>query len=288
MRDYSNDRLVALLPFPEKDVHKYSRGRVVLLAGSAQYPGAAVLAARAAQRMGAGYTQVITSPKAVATIQGHYPSVVVGPWSLDPDEILVASTPDRPCSYVIGCGLNSTSGKAEKITHTVLAKTNAPVLLDGGALEFIATDKGRLLCVARQKRGLTTVLTPHIGEAARLAESMKIVADNNKDLAVHLARAFNSIVVLKGSDIYISDGKDVCVITQGTSVLAKAGTGDILAGMIGALLAQTGDAFDACVLAAVLHADAGNIVADALTAISATPEDILEAIPPAIINLSQA
>lgn len=288
MRDYSNDRLVALLPFPEKDAHKYSRGKVKLLVGSAQYPGAAALAARAAQRMGAGYTEVITSPKAVSAIQSFFPSVVVRPWSLDPADVLEVATPDRPCSYVIGCGLKSTSEKAEKITHTILAKTNAPVLLDGGALDFMATDKGRLLCVARQKRALSTVLTPHIGEAERLAESMAITADSNKDLAVHLARAFGSVIVLKGSDIYISDGEDVCAITQGTAALAKAGTGDILAGMIGSLLAQTEDAFDACVLAAVLHADAGNIAANTLTMISATPEDILEAIPPAIVNLSLA
>lgn len=287
MRDYSNDRLIALLPFPQEDAHKYSRGEIIIVAGSKKFPGAAVLAARSAQKMGAGYTRVVTSPDALDVIQGYYPSLVVQPWRGKLDQFIQNSSDEKPCAYVIGCGFDTEREKPEKLTYETLAKSSAPILLDGGALEYLTIDKGRLLCVARQKRGLDTVITPHVGEAERLAASLGIVAEDYKDLATQIAHSFGATVVLKSSDVYISDGEDVCVITQGTAVLAKAGTGDILSGIIGSLLAQNLEAFDACVLGTVLHADAGLIASSALTAISATPEDIIECIAGAIVNISE-
>lgn len=287
MRDYSNDSLVALLPFPAEDAHKYSRGKVIAIVGSKKYPGAAALAARASQRTGAGYTEVITAQEAVSLVQAHYPSLVVSSWKGKPAQFVQMSQFLAPCAYVIGCGFDGEGEKPEKVTYEILEKTNAPVLLDGGALQYIGTGKGQSLCLMRRERGQRTVLTPHGGEAARLADALNVRVEDSKEQAIRLAMALGSTVVLKESDVYISDGEDVCVITQGTAALAKAGTGDVLSGMIGALLAQGLDAFDACVLGTVLHADAGVLAADTFTAISVTAEDIVEGIPAAIINLSE-
>ena len=100
-----------------------------------------------------------------------------------------------------------------------------------------------------------------------------------------LAQAYEAIIVLKGPDTYISDGDAVVAMTQGTPALAKAGTGDALAGIISALLAQQVPALDACVLGATLHAEAGSIAARKWAELSVIPEDVVQAIPEAIAAL---
>ena len=93
--------------------------------------------------------------------------------------------------------------------------------------------------------------------------------------------------MVKGPDTFVSDGEDTVCVSEGTSALAKAGTGDVLAGALGALLAQGLDPFDAAVLAVTLHARAGRIAADRLGSISVIAEDVVEALPLAIRSLQE-
>lgn len=282
---YSAEKLLSLLPFPSGDANKYSRGRLVLVAGSTAYPGAACLAALAGQRMGAGYVEVITDDAIMAHVRAFRSSLVV---RSEIDWLKNEPTPSvfgRPCGYVVGSGFDARDVRSEKLTFRILGFANAPVVVDGGALEAIATKKGRRLCEHRFITGMPTIITPHAGEAARLAAPFGFSTDDAPALAKMLSLTYGVLVVLKGPLTWISDGEECYCMSEGTAALAKAGTGDVLAGMIGSLLAQGLDPFDACVLGTTLHAHAASIASDLLTLIAVSAEDVISFLPQAMIEM---
>lgn len=298
-------RLSALLPWPARDANKYARGKLTLVAGSAAYPGAACLAAVAAQRMGAGYVEVVCAPESMPVVRGHRPSLVVRSWDSWSGFSEIAPREGRPCACVVGPGFDASGGVAAaagacaglgdvvacggagspevRLTLRAVREAESPVLLDGGALAIVATDAGLAAARERALLGRVLVMTPHAGEAARLARAAGVdEALDPAALAFELARAWRCVVALKGPDTFVSDGEQVVAMRQGTPALAKAGTGDVLAGMVGALLAQGLGALDACALGATLHAEAGRAAAATLTDICVAPEDVVEAIPQAV------
>ena len=266
---------------PAEDANKYTRGKLTVVAGSARYPGAAALAARASQRMGAGYTEVITAAEAVDVVRLASPSLVVrsfGEWS--PKKALVAKE-GKPCAVCMGPGFEGSDDEAALVVR-VLKRAACPALVDGGGLAALGTAKALKQLSKRAEQNLPTVITPHGGEAARLAKPFSLPVDDPEQLAAGLTLALHAIVVLKGPVTYVADGKRVEAMREGTPALAKAGTGDVLAGMIGALLAQGVDPFEAALAGAELHARAGKAAAGRLTDIAVTAEDVIEAIPEAL------
>lgn len=273
--------LAALLPWPAPDAHKYSRGRLALVAGSPAYPGAACLAATASQRAGAGYTEVFCAGKSLLAVRAVSPSLVAQDWRHWQPSRGTALSPDRPGACVIGCGFAG-EGKTEgPLVMETLRAFAGPLLVDGGALTLLASATGLRLAAERACAGLPLVLTPHGGEAARLARAARISEAEPALLAGALARAYGAVCVLKGPDTYVSDGTRVVLVDRGTAALAKAGTGDVLAGIIGALLAQGLAPLDAAVLGATLHAEAGRVAEERHTAIGVIPEDVVEVLPEA-------
>lgn len=312
---YDDARLARLLPHPAADANKYTRGTLTLVAGSVAYPGAACLAAAAAQRMGAGYTQAVTAPENVRTVQAFRPSLVARSWESWDASALRAFEPGKPCAYVVGPGFDAADERAAELAFSVLGYAHAPVLVDGGAFAALASERGLKVLRRRFLRGLPTVLTPHAGEAARLAaafgvDSAEAEAGRSQEaFALDLARACGATVVLKGPDTCIAqpagaadagavgavradEGADLAerprflMMREGTPALAKAGTGDVLAGAIGALLAQGLGAFDASTLGSVLHARAARLAESRLGDICVIPEDVVEALPEAVGNLA--
>lgn len=323
---YDDARLARLLPHPATDANKYTRGTLTLVAGSAAYPGAACLAAAAAQRMGAGYTQVVTASENVRTVQAFRPSLVVRSWKSWDAAAQRAFRADKPCAYVVGPGFEAADGRVAELLFSVLGYAQAPVLVDGGAFAALASERGLKVLRRRFLRGLPTVLTPHGGEAARLAAAFGVepaapeAGRGQGTFALDLACACGATVVLKGPDTCIAQPAGAAnagvvgvaeiadaaaqvavpaaeadalaerdrflVMRDGTPALAKAGTGDVLAGMVGSLLAQGLGAFDASVLGAVLHARAGRLAESRLGDICVIPEDVLEALPEAVGNLT--
>lgn len=282
IREYAADKLAALLPLPLPDANKYTRGKLVIVAGSARYPGAACLAACASQRMGAGYTEVVCDPSAVDLVRACRPSLVVRSWEGWDGADFASSRSGKPVAYAVGCGFDASSPEAARLTYLVLKHAAAPVLVDGGALAALSSGRGRRLLKRRFICGWPTVLTPHGGEAARLARPLGLPVDDPARLARLLSLAYGATVALKGPETFVSDGGEVVRMAEGTPALAKAGTGDVLAGMVGALLAQGAASFDAAALGATLHARAGRAAERAFTSIGVTAEDVIEAIPAAI------
>lgn len=286
---WSEDQLRAALPLPSADANKYTRGVLTVVAGSKRYPGAACLAARAGMRMGAGYVKVVTDKAAVNLLLGAAPSLVVRTvkdWRPSELALMKKNSPQAVC---VGPGFIPDDPRTAELVVETLKQANCPVLVDGGGLSALGTKKALKALKKRKSRSLATVITPHGGEAARLQAALDIDADTDapEQLAAALANVTGAIVVLKGPDTYVSDGKRVVPMREGTPALAKAGTGDVLAGVIASLLAQGVEPFISGALGAVLHARAGVIAAQTYTVISVTPEDVIEAIPAAIRSLAE-
>ena len=150
---YSDTKLCGLLPELAQDANKYTRGKVSLVAGCSRYPGAAALAALASQRMGAGYTEVICAPKSVDAVRAVSPSLVVRSWkNLSPSDFPPMRA-GHPSAYVLGPGFDASSGSCKKLAFTVIESACAPLVVDGGALAFLATKKGRNLVRERFEFG---------------------------------------------------------------------------------------------------------------------------------------
>jgi len=286
MKNYTEEYLASILPVPHEPLNKYSRGKLTVVAGSARYPGAACLASLASQRAGAGYTEVVSAPEVVGILHGLKPSLVGRSWE-EEISFSVQSTGEKPCAFLVGSGFDPHDPHSHELTLQVLDRAQAPVLCDGGAFDTLVTEDGRRLCEKRSSQNNVTVLTPHEGEAARLAHPFGLKTSDSKRLSLLLANSYHSVVVLKGSTTFISDGENVFTMSEGTSALAKAGTGDVLAGIIGAFLAQGMAADDACVLGTILHARAGRVATEKLTSISVVAEDVIDALPHVLANLTR-
>lgn len=264
---------------PPVDVHKYSRGVAQLCAGSPEYAGAALLCARAAQRAGAGYTQLFTAAP-IEPLQVAAPSLVV--CSLNAWEI-----PDHnTCALGIGSGFSP--GDFHTTYRRLFERTQRYphcVVVDGGALSFLATEQGKQWAAVRARNGFPTIITPHVGEAARLLAS---ISDDTphpstsctlEQDAYRLSQYFSCCVCLKSSNTVIAYQNSIATLTNGGVELAKAGTGDVLMGIITALCSQQLAPFDAALSGAYLHALAGKFAAEQGDMVSVIPEDIIAALP---------
>lgn len=324
---FSDADLAALIPLPKADANKYTRGTLSVVGGSAQYPGAAVLASRAGQRAGAGYTQAWCAPESVATVRAGGPSLVVRSWDEQVLEQVLQKaegSAKHPAAVLIGCGFSGEDPQEQQLLRTVLAR-KIPVVVDAGALSGLArlmASEGPDFLRARDASGAGTplILTPHTGEASRLMgalnrdyigswrnaiqdgqenaerserqESCRSASrESRTDIAQQiataqlLADAYAATVVLKGPETVVAHGGGMYLMDKGTPALAKAGTGDVLAGIVAALLAQGISPVQAAVLGARLHADAGNEAARRLGVVSVIPEDVIDCIPAAIREL---
>ena len=281
--EYTTEQLIGLMPHPAVDANKYSRGKLTVVGGSADYPGAASLAAYAAQRMGAGYVEVACAPESVAAVRAFRPSLVVRSWDDWNPADLSVSREGHLHACLLGPGFDASDLMWAALVIDALRSAAMPVVVDGGAISAIASHSGMDALRNRAARGQATVVTPHGGEATRMARAAGADPDmDSANLSLVLARVYASTVVLKGPDTFISDGVRVVAMRLGTPALAKAGTGDVLAGMVGALLAQGLAPLDAAVLGATLHAEAGRAAAERLSDVCVTPEDVIDAIPQAV------
>lgn len=216
---------------PEAGVDKYARGVVGVVTGSRAYPGAALLSAGAAARSGCGMVRYFGSAK--DDVVAAYPEIVVAGRSA-----IGSST--RTSAWLVGCGMG-VDNKASDALATVL-DMRAPVVVDADAITLIAKEKSlRTALVARRGSGDVTLLTPHAGEATRLAGALGLEVDLEADrlrAAKTLARHLACIVLLKGPSTIITDGAGFIATPLLGARLATAGSGDVLAGLIAGAAAR--------------------------------------------------
>ena len=281
LKGISIHQMAALIPLPDSQDNKYSRGVLTIIGGAAQYPGAAALAAQAGQRMGAGYTKVWCAPESVADVRAGHPSLVVRPWD---DADLGKDLIRHEGTVVVGPGFTGKSTDEQALLKRVLEKF-LPTVVDGGALTCLANlvdSEGPELLRARAQAGVPLILTPHGGEALCLVLVAGEMASEQAEMAQCIAEHYYATVVLKGPQTVIWGEGAGYLMKQGTAALAKAGTGDVLAGIVGALLCQGVSPVEAGCLGASIHAHAGHVAVQDLTMVSVVPEDLVAYLPRAI------
>ncbi|MCX4958672.1 NAD(P)H-hydrate dehydratase [Streptomyces virginiae] len=246
--------VAGLLPEPTATSDKYRRGVVGIVAGSAQYPGAAVLAVAGALRGGAGAVRYVGPAAVQEAVLARYPETLIGP--------------GRVQAWVVGPGLGE--GRAGEVAE--LLAGDAAVLVDADGLRGLDP-------AALRARTAPTLLTPHAGEAAALlGVERKAVEAGRLDAVRTLAQRYGAAVLLKGSTTLIASGGETTVRVNptGTPWLATAGSGDVLSGLAGSLLAGGLSGADAGAVGAYLHGLAARRVGGPLLA-----HQVAEALPEA-------
>jgi hydroxyethylthiazole kinase-like uncharacterized protein yjeF len=250
-----------LVPRPTPESDKYRRGVLGLLAGSDRFTGAALLATGGAVRGGAGMVRLVTAPAAAAGVRRAWPEVVITELPGDgrgaDGSLRFPEDVGRVQAWVAGPGMGTTEAAADRLAAVL--RTSLPVLVDADGLSLLARDRSLL------PRPAPTLLTPHAGELGRLLEADPAeVAARRLEYARRAATEFGACVLLKGSTTVIAPPDDldpVLVNTTGTPWLATAGTGDVLSGLAGALLAQGLLPPQAAITAAYLHGLAARLAA---------------------------
>lgn len=245
-----------LLPAREPAGNKGSFGKVLLIAGSVNMAGAAVLAAKAAYRSGAGMVKVISPAENREILQTAVPEALFG------TERELSSGMDWADVIAIGPGLGRDSRAAE-LLRQVLCGGGRPVLIDADGLNLLSEQPElRRLLAESAGSGRAVVLTPHVGELARLlGRTIAEIKDNLCRYGEGLAMELQAVVVAKDARTFICRaGRPVCVNLSGNNGLATAGSGDVLAGIIAGLMAQDMDAYEAACTGAYIHGCLGDRV----------------------------
>ncbi len=244
------------------DAHKGTRKRLVIVGGAPGMAGAGVLAARAALRSGIGMVKFCVAPESIPSVQAAEPVAMAAPWP--ETDAALDELVGWAHAFLIGPGLGL-GARAQDLVPRLLAAWGGPVVLDADALRVFDGKPEQLrlhLGGSATAGGRPAVITPHTVEFTRLAgRSADDVNARRFDAAGELARGIGATVLLKGVPTIISDGESVLVSARGTPVLATGGSGDLLAGIVATLLAQTGDALRSAASAAWIHGRAAEIAA---------------------------
>ena len=255
------------------DAHKGTRKHLAILGGGKGMPGAVVLAAKAALRSGIGLVRTLVAPENVAAVLAAVPSVLNSEWPTTSNQISseISGWAD---AAVIGPGMGQ-SRETRALVERLLREAKIPVILDADALNVFAEDAKTLggLLAGRQ-----ALVTPHVAEFARLAGvgASEVIA-NRFDIGGELAQTLNCAVLLKGSPTVIFAPRgERFVVARGSAALGTGGSGDLLSGIAGTLLAQTGDATVAACCAAWVHGRAAELCEYVR---GTTLDDVLYALP---------
>jgi NAD(P)H-hydrate epimerase len=280
-----------LIPARSAFAHKGTFGRALIVAGSRNYPGAAALAARAAYQVGAGLVTLVVPQSIQAML---VPQIVEATWIPIPDErgsvtpVVIEALEEEWTStdaMLVGPGFGLDPLAAEA-TWQLLQKATSmlPTVVDADALKHLASHSEW-----HTELGDQMTLTPHPGEMSVLTgmQTQDIQADRT-EVARSWARDWGQIVMLKGAHTVIADPDGRArILPFATASLAKAGTGDVLAGALVGLLAQQIAPFDATTLAGYLHGRAGELAAEAIgSSASVLAGDVAELLPHAIAELN--
>lgn len=249
------------LPLRNENSNKGTFGRVLNISGSDYMPGAAYLSSVSALTAGCGYVFLASEERVINAVAAQTQNIVFAPLT-DIENLLKSST-----VLLIGCGI-STSKKAENIFKDTIKACNIPTVIDADGLNILSEWEN-------PKLPENLILTPHVKEASRLLEiDVERIISNMEFFAKEISQKYNCTTVLKSSETVVC-GKDLQIYknTMRNSALAKAGSGDILSGIIAGLLAQGLDEFNAAKTGVYVHSLAGEYAKNDLTEFAVLAND---------------
>ncbi len=266
------------LPKREQFSNKGTFGKVLNIAGSEYYTGAAYLSSVSALKVGCGYVALSSSPKVLNNVALRSSDIVYLPL----EEIKHKINDFNVIS--IGCGLStelSVSILFKSLLETVSELETTKVIIDADGLNLLSKMKGNF------NLPQNLIITPHPKEASRLLKvDVEEIIDKPMQYAKELTEKYNCTTVLKmHSTVVCSKDQDIYLNDTGNSSLAKAGSGDVLTGIISGLCAQGMDCFEAAKLGVYLHGKTGEIASGMLSEYSVLASDLLKYIPLAIIDI---
>ncbi len=277
-----------LSPRP-RDSHKGLYGTVLVVAGGRGMAGAAALCGAASLRSGAGLVRVATSAEVQPVVAGFEPSYMTYPLPGQEDGLIdlarsravLPGLIEHADALAVGPGLGQ-SDAIRGLVRYLIAETDRPMVLDADGLNMLV---GQTELLSGLKRPV--ILTPHPGEFARLSgRDVPTVQQDRVKYAAELAATYGSLVViLKGSGTVVTDGRRYFINSTGNPGMATGGSGDVLTGVIAALLAQKMPAFEAAQLGVFVHGLAGDIARDHHGEIGMIAGDIVDALPDAFVHL---
>ncbi|WP_294907281.1 NAD(P)H-hydrate dehydratase [uncultured Ruminococcus sp.] len=266
------------------DANKGTLGSLLCICGCYGMAGAAIMAGKAALRCGLGLLKTAL-PKSIYPIAASaifesvfFPLEETSDGKISKSNIdFLLCEAEKSSAVLIGCGL-SVCNDTEKLVNSFIENCTKPLVLDADALNCVAKNPDIL-----KKAKAPIIITPHPGEMARLVNSTpKAVNENRAEIAADFAKEYGVVTVLKGSGTIIASPEGRVMINRtGNSGMATGGSGDVLAGMTGSLLAQGAKPFDAAAAAVYLHGLSGDIAAEKLGKISMLPTDLIDEIPQA-------
>ena len=250
--------------------HKGDFGHVLVVAGNIGFGGAALLSSKAAIKIGAGLVSLATRSEHLQAALSFAPEVMTKP--VDSGQSL-ENYLDLPTVICLGPGLGKDYWSEQMIYKSLenTHKNKTPILIDADGLNLLPEFSKKLPLPKK------IVLTPHLGEAARLLNtSVEKVKKNKVSAAKKISNKYNSVVVLKSHETLICKEDKIYICDKGNPGMATAGMGDVLSGMISGLIAQKLSLFEAACLGVDLHARAGDIYSEKNNQQSLLPTDIID------------
>ena len=274
-------QILSLIPERDDNSNKSTFGKILNVAGSSSFSGAALLSSKSALKIGAGYVVLACPNDIIPRIVPALPEVTYIPLKTDNGNSISSdnSIPNLFEYSVLsfGCGLTTEFG-VQTFLLKLLNEVNSTqkVLIDADGINILSMHKGEFSVK-------NSIITPHPKELARLLNvSLSEIVENREKYARITSQTFECITVLKGNNTIVTDGEKIFVNPTGNSALAKAGTGDVLTGIISGLMAQRLSPFDAAILGVYIHGLAGDIASEDYTKYSVLASDVIDYIPVAL------
>ena len=270
------------------DSNKGTLGSLLCICGSYGMAGAAIMAGKAALRCGIGLLKIAVPKSIYPVCATNILESVYYPLEETSNGVISSKNTDfllemceKSSAVVIGCGL-SVCDDTKNLVQSVITNCEKPLVIDADALNCIC-NKPEIL----KNLKVPAIITPHPGEMARLLHSTpKTVNSNRENTAIDFAKKFGVVTVLKGAGTIIAspDG-EVYINHTGNSGMATGGSGDVLSGIIGSLLAQGASPINAAAAGVFLHGTIGDLAAEKIGKISMLPTDMIDMIPTAYLKL---
>lgn len=268
-----DEYIKSVLPQRKQNTHKGSYGRLLLYCGSETMTGAAILAARAALRSGAGLVNIARDVETIKILQTQLIEPV---FSIISDDAVseISALSEKATAILIGCGM----GKSEidkNVLFSLIKNAECGLIIDADGINLLSEN---ILILKEAKR--IPILTPHPLEFARLCgKSADEVQKNRLNLAREFAKEYRCVLVLKGAGTVIaSPYGQIAINTSGNPGLSKGGSGDVLAGLISSFTSQGISTFDSAVTAAYLHGKAADVLKEEISEYGLLPSDLPQAI----------